>query len=78
MKHEGPKGREVTGEVVQIRPNAIVRVRLDDGRELDCHLSGKQRVNVVRLVPGEKVTVEISPFDTTRGRIVADEAGRRE
>ena len=53
-----------------MRPNAIVRVRIEDGTELDCHLSGKQRVHVVRLVPGEEVTVEVSPFDPTRGRIV--------
>ena len=58
------------GKVVEMRPNAIVRVKLDDEREVDCHLSGKQRVNVIRLIPGEKVTVEVSPFDPSRGRII--------
>lgn len=53
----------------------MVRVRLDGGGEVDCHLSGSQRVNVVRLVPGAEVTVELSPFDTKRGRIV--EEGKR-
>ncbi len=56
-------------KVIEMRPNAIVRVRLEDGREADCHLSGKQRVNLVRLVPGEEVTVELSVFDPTKGRI---------
>lgn len=58
------------GKVVALRPNAIVRVKLDDEREVDCHLSGKQRVAVVRLVPGAAVEVELSPFDPGRGRIV--------
>jgi translation initiation factor IF-1 len=58
--------------VVEMRPNAIVRVRLDDGRELDCHLSGKSRMSVIRLVPGAKVKVEVSPFDTRRGRILEE------
>ncbi len=58
-------------KVVEMRPNAIVRVRLEDGREVDCHLSGDQRTNIVRLLPGEEVNVEMSPFDTSRGRIVA-------
>jgi translation initiation factor IF-1 len=65
----------VKGKVVEMRPNAIVRVRLEDGREVDCHLSGKKRINVVRLIPGDEVKVEISPFDTSRGRIV--EEGKR-
>ncbi len=59
-----------------MRPNAIVRVRLEDGREVDCHLSGNARVDVVRLVPGDEVTVEVSPFDTKRGRIVVEEGNR--
>jgi translation initiation factor IF-1 len=63
-------GRRASAEVVEMRPNAIVRVKLEDGRELDCHLSGKSRMSVIRLVPGAKVTVEVSLFDTGRGRIV--------
>jgi translation initiation factor IF-1 len=66
------KAARHAAKVVELRPNAIVRVRLDDGREVDCHLSGNQRVNVIRLVPGAQVTVEISPFDLRRGRIVED------
>jgi len=65
----------VKGKVVEMRPNAMIRVRLEDGREVDCHLSGQKRVNVVRLIPGDEVKVEISPFDTSRGRIV--EEGKR-
>lgn len=71
-KLAGPKR---VGKVIEMRPNAIVRVRLEDGKEVDCHLAGKQRMNVVRLVPGAQVTVEISPFDTSKGRIV--EEGKR-
>jgi translation initiation factor IF-1 len=65
-------GPKLPAKVIEMRPNAIVRVRLEDGREVDCHLSGNERINVVRLIPGDAVTVEISPFDTRRGRIVTE------
>lgn len=71
-----PPGARAKGTVCEMRPNAIVRVRLEDGREVDCHLSGNARVDVVRLVPGDEVTVEVSPFDTKRGRIVVEEGNR--
>ena len=52
-------------------PSAIFRVALDDGREVLAHVGGRLRLNVVRLLPGDRVRVELTPFDAGRGRIVA-------
>ncbi len=60
---------EVTGEVVEAMPNAIFRVRLDNGHEVQAHISGKLRMNSIRILEGDKVTVELSPYDLSQGRI---------
>ncbi|TFZ41839.1 translation initiation factor IF-1 [Soehngenia longivitae] len=60
---------EVEGTVVDALPNAIFKVRLDNGHEILAHISGKLRMNYIRILPGDKVTVELSPYDLTKGRI---------
>ncbi len=61
---------EVEGVVKEALPNATFRVLLDNGREVLAHVSGRMRVHFIRIVPGDRVKVEISPYDPTRGRIV--------
>jgi translation initiation factor IF-1 len=61
--------------VSEALPNAGFRVKLEDGRTAVCHLAGKMRTNIVRLIPGDKVCVELSPFDPARGRIVEKRNG---
>ena len=58
------------GAVVEALPNTTFRVRLDDGGEALCHLAGKLRINRIKILPGDRVTVEMSPYDEKRGRIV--------
>ncbi|WP_427340481.1 translation initiation factor IF-1 [Caloranaerobacter sp. DY30410] len=60
---------EVEGTVIEALPNAMFKVRLDNGHELLAHISGKLRMNFIRILPGDRVTVELSPYDLTRGRI---------
>lgn len=60
---------EVQATVVETLPNAMFKVRLDNGVVILAHVSGKIRMNYIRILPGDKVTVEISPYDLTRGRI---------
>jgi translation initiation factor IF-1 len=57
------------GEVVEALPNANFRVRLESGHEVLATISGKMRMNYIRILPGDKVSVEISPYDLSRGRI---------
>ena len=61
---------EMEGKVVESLPNAMFRVELENGHVLLAHISGKMRMNYIRILPGDKVTVEISPYDLTRGRII--------
>jgi len=61
---------EVEGEVTECLPNTLFRVRLNDGRVILCYLSGKMRINYIRIMPGDRVKVEMTPYDKTRGRIV--------
>lgn len=61
---------EVVGKVVEPLPNAMFRVKLENGHEVLAHVSGKMRMNFIRILPGDKVLVQISPYDVTRGRIV--------
>jgi len=61
---------EVEGTVVEPLPNAMFRVELDNGHKVLAHVSGKIRMNFIRILPGDKVTVELSPYDLTRGRII--------
>ena len=60
---------EIDGEVVDTLPNAMFKVRLVNGHEILAHVSGKIRMHYIRILPGDRVTVEISPYDLTRGRI---------
>ncbi|HOF13986.1 MAG TPA: translation initiation factor IF-1 [Spirochaetota bacterium] len=60
---------EVEGEVVEALPNAMFRVKLDNGHVVLAHISGKMRMHYIRILPGDKVTVELSPYDLSRGRI---------
>ncbi|MDX8376564.1 MAG: translation initiation factor IF-1 [Mariprofundales bacterium] len=60
---------EMAGEVVDKLPNAMFRVRLENGHEVLCTISGKMRRYFIRILPGDRVKVEISPYDLTRGRI---------
>lgn len=59
-----------TGIVIEALPAATFKVRLDDGLEILAHLSGKLRMNYIKILPGDKVTIEMSPYDQTKGRIV--------
>ena len=61
---------EIEGTVVEKLPNAMFQVELENGPQVLAHISGKLRMNFIRILPGDKVTVEISPYDVTRGRIV--------
>jgi len=60
---------EVQGTVSETLPNAMFRVKLDNGHVILAHISGKMRMHFIRILPGDKVTVEMSPYDLTRGRI---------
>lgn len=61
---------EVEGEVVETLPNTLFRIKLPNGRIVLCHLSGKMRLNFIRLMPGDRVKIEMTPYDATKGRIV--------
>ena len=60
---------ELEGVVVEALPNAIFQVELENGHKVLAHNSGKLRMNYIRILPGDKVTVEVSPYDLTKGRI---------
>lgn len=60
---------ELEGTVLDTLPNAMFKVELENGHEILAHLSGKIRMNYIRILPGDKVTVEMSPYDLSRGRI---------
>ncbi|EGO65329.1 translation initiation factor IF-1 [Acetonema longum] len=60
---------EVEGTVVEALPNAMFQVKLENGHIVLAHISGKMRMNFIRILPGDKVTVEITPYDLKRGRI---------
>lgn len=61
------------GEIVECLPNAMFRVELENGHKVLAHVSGKMRKYFIRIVPGDKVTVELSPYDLERGRITRRE-----
>ncbi|MFN8770622.1 MAG: translation initiation factor IF-1 [Neisseriaceae bacterium] len=58
------------GEVVEALPNTMFRVKLENGHVVLCHISGKMRMNYIRILPGDKVTVEMTPYDLNKARIV--------
>jgi len=64
------EGIQVEGTVVEPLPNAMFRVELENGHKVLAHISGKMRMHFIRILPGDKVTVELSPYDLTRGRII--------
>ncbi len=59
----------VDGVITETLPNAMFRVKLDNGHEVLAHVSGKMRMHFIRILQGDKVTVELSPYDLTKGRI---------
>ena len=61
---------EMQGEVVENLPNATFRVKLENGHNVLGHISGKMRMHYIRILPGDKVTVQLTPYDLTKGRIV--------
>lgn len=61
---------EVEGEVTEALPNTLFRVKLGDGRVILCYLAGKMRINYIRIMPGDRVKVEMTPYDENKGRIV--------
>ncbi|UCG20075.1 MAG: translation initiation factor IF-1 [Deltaproteobacteria bacterium] len=60
---------EVEGTVIEPLPNAMFRVELENGHRILAHISGKMRMHFIKILPGDRVTVELSPYDLTRGRI---------
>lgn len=61
---------EAEGKVIEALPNAMFEVELENGHKVLAHISGKLRMNYIRILPGDKVNLELSPYDLTRGRIV--------
>ncbi len=60
----------VEGTVVETLPNAMFRVELENGHRILAHISGKMRMHFIKILPGDRVSVELSPYDLTRGRII--------
>lgn len=60
---------EVQGTVLETLPNAMFRVEMENGHKILAHISGKMRMHFIKILPGDKVTVELTPYDLTRGRI---------
>ncbi|HPW45357.1 MAG TPA: translation initiation factor IF-1 [bacterium] len=61
---------QVEGKVLETLPNAMFKVELDNGHKVLAHVSGKMRMHFIKILPGDKVTIELSPYDLTRGRII--------
>ncbi len=68
-RRQNPDAITVDGKVIEALPNATFMVELDNGHNVLSHLGGKMRKNYIRVLPGDRVTVELSPYDLTRGRI---------
>jgi len=60
---------EVEGKIIEPLPNAMFRVELDNGHKVLAHISGKMRMHYIKILPGDRVTIELSPYDLSRGRI---------
>jgi len=67
MAHQG--NIEIEGSVLECLPNTLFRVKLPNGAIVFCHLSGKMRLNYIRIMPGDKVKIEMTPYDVSKGRI---------
>ncbi len=63
-------GIQVEGKILETLPNAMFKVELGNGHKVLAHVSGKMRMHFIRILPGDSVTVELSPYDLTRGRII--------
>ena len=61
---------EVTGKVIEALPNTNFKVELENGHQILAHISGKLRMNYIKILPGDKVKVELSPYDLSKGRII--------
>jgi len=61
---------EIQGSVLETLPNAMFRVQLDNGHKILAHISGKMRMHYIKILPGDKVKIELSPYDLARGRII--------
>ena len=61
---------EITGKVLEKLPNAMFQAELENGHQVLAHISGKLRMNYIRILPGDKVTIELSPYDLSKGRII--------
>lgn len=60
---------EVQGEILETLPNATFKVKIESGQQIMAYISGKMRMHFIKILPGDKVTVELSPYDLTKGRI---------
>ena len=70
QKASKEEGIQIEGTVIEPLPNAMFRVELDNGHKVLAHISGKMRMHYIRILPGDRVLVELSPYDLTRGRVV--------
>ncbi|OGY43695.1 MAG: translation initiation factor IF-1 [Candidatus Buchananbacteria bacterium RIFCSPHIGHO2_01_FULL_39_14] len=61
---------EINGEVLELLPAASFKIKLENGHEILAHLSGKMRMNKIRLLPGDRVKIQMTPYDLTKGRII--------
>ena len=68
---------QVEGTIVEPLPNAMFRVELDNGHKVLAHISGKMRMHFIKILPGDRVTVELSPYDLTRGRVTFRAKGKK-
>ena len=68
MVHAG--AIELAGVVTEVLPNTLFRVKIEGGREVLCHLSGKMRIHFIKILPGDRVRIEMTPYDKERGRII--------
>ena len=70
MSNKADKSIEVEGTVIELLPNAMFKVKLENDYEIMAHISGKMRMHYIKIIPGDKVKVQISPYDLTKGRII--------
>ncbi len=68
---------QVEGTIIEPLPNAMFRVELDNGHKVLAHISGKMRMHFIKILPGDRVTVELSPYDLTRGRVTFRAKGKK-
>jgi len=68
---------QVEGTIIEPLPNAMFRVELDNGHRVLAHISGKMRMHFIKILPGDRVTVELSPYDLTRGRVTFRAKGKK-